>query len=237
MILLHRGFFILLKGNSKVASPIEEGFVMDNLSGESVFEFGCAPGLFTENLVNMGYNVTGIDLYSVPHRTGYDFIMGDLVDLIKLADPRVTQIKYDNVICVSSFEHCGVETKEFAEGKINIVYHLHVAEVLAGIVKENGRLIITTPFGSPEIFLVDGDGNNGRYDKIQNPVWGFRTFDLETLTNLFDGLQLIKSTAFAQMDINYFDSNSWKEVSCYDHSKYDNKNRAIICCVFENRRQ
>jgi len=212
-----------------MASPIEEKFVIDNLSKKTVYEFGCAPGKFTSRIASMGFDVTGVDLYDAEVTDGYTFIKGDVV----MSTNRNT---YDNVICVSSIEHSGIESADFLQGDdSDIMYINTVAAKLLEFVGDGSKLIVTAPMGDGTTYYVDKLGNNGTREQIKHPAWGYRTFSIESLLGLFDGFYVDKCKAYAKIDGDYFDINSWEEIPNDSHGTYDNKNRAVLCCVFNKK--
>ena len=213
-----------------MASPIEEQFVRDNLVGKAVFEFGCAPGKFATELSSVGYNVFGVDLYAPEFTDKYTFLRCDFMD-VDIGK------KFDNIIAVSSIEHCGIETEDFRKGDASqINYHTMVADKLSDMVTEDNQLIVTVPFGYENVYYVDKDGHNGTRSEIPNPVWGYRTFNILDIQRLFPKLTLVKTVPYAKIGDDYFDINSWKRVGLMSFSAYNNKNRAVLCNVFKLRK-
>ena len=209
-----------------MATKLEENFVKKHIKGNQVFEFGNAPGKFTEEIAG-DYNVTAIDLYDAEHTNGYKVIKGDLLD-------TDIEEKFDTVICLSSFEHCGIETLNFLPGnEPNALWDRPVAIKLVSMVNEGGRLVITAPFGNSDVFFVDKDGNNGTADEIPKPAWGFRTFRVDQIADMFSPLELTEAKVYGFVEGNYFEETSWKEISVDDYTKYNNKHRGLLCCVLE----
>lgn len=215
-----------------MASPIEEKFVKERLVGKSVFEFGCAPGKLAEEISSMGFKVTAIDLYDPEIVSSYTFIKGDLVELFPI---DVTIDKYENVIAVSSIEHSGIESENFKiEDRRSVGYHVDVAKCLEEMLTPNGQLIVTVPFGDGETYYVDKNGNNGTNEEIPEPAWGFRTYDKDSLSRLFSGLSLDTCKAYKKLDdLPYFSIDSWEEISLDSYKDFNNKKRAVMCCVFK----
>ena len=212
-----------------MATVLEEDFVVKNLVGRDVFEFGCSPAKFTQKIKD-DYNVTAIDLYAPEYVGGYNFIKGDILD-------KDIEGKFDSVICLSSLEHCGIETLNYLPGNKEDLSTLDpVVEKLKSLIRDGGRLVITAPFGTPNTYYVDRDGNNGTADEIEHPVWGFRTFRLEDIVDMFDTLLLTTVEIYGYVDGNYFEPTSWMPASERDHHLYNNKHRGLICCVLEKGR-
>lgn len=214
-----------------MASPIEESFVRDRLTGKTVFEFGCFPGKFSTELSNLGYKVTGVDLYKPDFVSKYTFIQGDFVDL------KVEGI-FDNIVAISSLEHCGIESKDFWEpNKNNLIYHTVVADRISQMIFPASRLLVTVPFGLPgAVYYVDKNGNNGVLDEIKEPIWGYRTFNVDSISNLFFNLNLTECKAYGRFGDNHFNIDSWEEVDSNDYSNYNNKNIGVLCCMFRGEK-
>jgi len=209
-----------------MATIIEEDFVVRNLKGTDVFEFGCSPGKFTDR-IKVDYNVTAIDLYDPEYKDGYKFIKGDILD-------SDIDDKFDSVVCLSSLEHCGIESLNYLPGnKEDLSTLTPIVKKLTSLIKEGGRLVITAPFGDSNIYYVDKDGNNGTADEIELPAWGFRTFRLEEILNMFKDLTPKLFEIYGNVGGDYFDPAYWVPISARDYVLYDNKHRGIICCVLK----
>lgn len=215
-----------------MASPVEERFVKSSIKGKTVFEFGCAPGRLATELSKMGYKVTGIDMYDVDFRECYGFIKADLGDAI---DGGLDLGLYDNVIAVSSIEHCGIERNNFGEGDCeNKDYHYDMANLLSMMVAPEGQLIVTVPFGDGTTYFVDINGLNGTRDEISKPHWGYRTFNKKLIMDLFPGMDITRCMAYGKKnDGDYFNMLSWEEVPIESYLGFNNKKRAVMCCVFK----
>ena len=215
-----------------MASPIEESFIKNHLIGKTIFEFGCSPGRFASELVKMGYKVVGVDLYEPEFKESYTFIRKNILEFL---DGGLTIERADNVLSVSSIEHCGIERDNFCNGGIEDQdSHYDVAMILSTLLSPGGQLIVTVPFGDGNVYFVDKDGNNGTRAEIPQPYWGFRTFNKESISDLFPTLDMVKCVAYEKLDNgDYFDMLSWREVSLDTWSKYNNKKRAVMCCIFK----
>ena len=212
-----------------MASPVEEKFVKENLVGKSVFEFGCAPGKLASELVAEGYEVSAVDLYDVDSNEKFTFMKEDIMNVH-------SDTYFDNVIAVSSFEHCGIESDNYKEGKeSNVNYHYFVANKLRSMVSSGGLFIITVPFGHDSIYFVDKNGSSGNSEEILDPSWGFRTFSIGGIRRMFREIDMVKHEVYKKTGEVYSDINSWEKIDGYDPSLYDNKKRAVMCCVFKNK--
>lgn len=213
-----------------MASPIEEYFVEKNLRGKTVFEFGSAPGKLANRLASNGYSVVGVDLYDNDEFGGYNFVNVNFMDY-------KTSEKFDNVIAVSSIEHCGIESADFKDGdKRDLSYHYFVADKMSKMIGYDNQLIVTVPFGKDNVYYVDSVGNNGTDSEIPSPAWGFRTFTRDSIQKLFVKLELVKCDIYDKIGQDYFNLDSWRMVINPDPERYNNKNRAVMCCIFRGRR-
>ena len=208
-----------------MATKLEEKFVKDKIKGEDVFEFGCSPGKFTAEIAK-DHTVTAIDLYDAEVTDGYSFIKGDILE----TDIDGT---FDSVVCLSSFEHCGIESLNYLPGNEEDLLTLQpIADKLTSLIKVGGKLVITAPFGDTNIYYVDKDGNNGTIEEVTDPAWGFRTFRLEDLQDIFKDLHLETSKVYKYVEGDYFEESSWKQEDEKEYKLYSNEHRALICCVF-----
>lgn len=216
-----------------MSGPIDETFTEQQLRPGTVFEFGCSPGHFTARMASRPeLQITAIDLYSPEITEGFRFIQGDLME---------TEIngQFDNVCCVSSFEHAGIERTNYKENGTPIYnYHEEIAEKLKSLVNPGGRLIITCPFGPDEIWLTDGEGHNFKLGEPGNARWGFRTFTLSTIKRLFSPLVVVRASAFELRSENYFELTEWYRIDPekdYERFTDDRVNYGVICVVLENK--
>jgi len=214
-----------------MSGPIDETFTAQQLRPGTVFEFGCSPGQFTARMAELPeLQITAIDLYEPETTEGFNFIRGDLMDV------EINE-QFDNVCCVSSFEHVGIERYEFGKGTINLEYHRDVASKLVSLVRPKGRLIITCPFGPDEVWFTDGKGHNFRDGEPGEAKWGFRTFTLKTLKQLFQPLIVTRASAFELRSEDYFTLTEWHRIDAEkDHYKFTDKrvNYGVIGAVLEN---
>lgn len=215
-----------------MSGPIDETFTEQQLRPGTVFEFGCTPGYFTARMASRPeLDITAVDLYPLETTGGFNFFQGDFMTM---EFPQ----QFDNVCCVSSFEHAGIERHEFNNNVVNLDYHKAVAQKLVSLVKPGGRLILTCPFGPDEVWFTDGKGHNFKAEESGDAKWGFRTFKLETLKELFQPLSLVRASAFELRSEDYFELTSWYRIDPEtDHDKYTNDwvNHGVICVVLENK--
>ena len=144
--------------------------------------------------------------------------------------------KFDSVICLSSLEHCGIESLNYTLGnKEDLTTLQPIADKLATLIKVGGRLLITAPFGDTNIYYVDKDGNNGTRTEIDKPKWGFRTFKISDIATLFKELHLDTYYVYENTKGDYFKEDSWIRASYKNYNLYNNKKRGLLCCVLEKR--
>ena len=205
-----------------MATILEEKFVLTHVGPGSAFEFGSGDNSFANRF---GKPITAIDLYNKPHDSHVEFLQQDVLSL--------TGRSWDNVIALSSFEHAGIETYHFLNKCSDETELETIATKLVSLVSSSGRLLITVPFGTDGIYFVDKNGKNGTREEIPEPVWGFRTFEFDTLVKLFSSLTPVVSQAFKFTGQDYFNPDSWKEISVKDHSSCSNKNRGLLCIYFQ----
>ena len=213
-----------------MSGPIDETFTEQQLRPGTVLEFGCNPGHFTARMAARSeLEITAVDLYAPEITDGFHFIQGDFMDM-EFRD------QFDNVCCVSSFEHAGIERYEIDGAGVKLDYHRDIAKKLVSLVKPGGRLIVTCPFGPDEVWFTDGKGNNFREGEPGEAKWGFRTFRLETLKQLFAPLTLVRASACELGSEDYFTLTEWYRIDPEkDHDKFTDGrvNYGVICVTLE----
>lgn len=221
------------KSLSRLSGPFDESFTECHLKPGSVLDFGCSPGLFTSRLARRPeLKITGIDLYPAARTDGYRFIRSDILALD-------LEERFDNICCVSSWEHCGIETRDYLPGGTpDLNYHLRVASKLKQLLVPSGRLIITCPLGPDEVWLTyDGlpDAKIGdARSRIITPKWGYRTTRVATLEKMFAPLRLTVCVAKEHMLGDYFSLDNWIGIDPkQDHHYTSPSRRAVVGAVFE----
>lgn len=216
-----------------MAGPVDEEFAERHLRPGSVLEFGCSPGVFTSRIARrLDVDVTGIDLYPAETTDGFTFVQGDVLDY----EPGR---QFDTILCVSSFEHCGIETIDFKPGRSpDVGYHLHVAAKIVSMLKAGGILIVTCPFGPNQTWLTRDGGEDVEINAaagVDGIRWGYRTFDVPRLASIFGPLRPIHVEAFAHVGGGYFDRGNWSAIDPMNYAhRYDSPRRcAVMGVVFE----
>lgn len=155
-----------------------------------ILDIGCYYSNFPISLASMGYSVTGVDLmdYELSH-PNFKFIKGDMVSV------SLPSNTYNLVTSISTLEHIGLgvygdKNDLSADKKVMLVVHK--------ILKENGRMFLTVPFGK----------------KYLNP--SFRSYDLAGIKALFEPeFRIQKMEYFYCLDSKWFptDLNTMKRVN------------------------
>ncbi len=224
-----------------MAGTYEEDFVyreIYNLTGNTlkILEFGCGQNKFIDKIVNLGHDVTAIDLYqrtseSLEQRK-FNFLQGDF-ETVKF-EPNI----YDCIYALSSIEHIGLEDK-ILEWKDVIKKTNKIIDKFRYILKKKGTLLVTLPFGNHKYWYVDNKGNSTREeikDGLNKSLWGAREYDIDDIDKTFcnKGFELNRKEFYLHVNtrLNYFDKNSWiitKHDYCYNIKEPAG---AVVCLMF-----
>jgi len=122
---------------------VEIPFVFRNLTlplGSRILDFGCHRSKLAIELASLGYPTTGLDLlpYKYAH-PNFNFVRGNLLDRPFDHD------SFDAVIAVSAVEHSGLG---FYGDTCRHDADQNVVDEFYRILKPNGLLLITLPFGA-----------------------------------------------------------------------------------------
>lgn len=213
-----------------MATLLEESFVNVHLKSGTVFEFG--PGNCAWALkLNPATYVLAVDLYpsevtDLPSNITYK--QCNLLDLSSID-------RFDNIVCLSSFEHAGIEQPHFQNKQLDFDEHVKVANKLKSLVTSGGRVILTLPAGADELYVCKRTGETELFSGNTDFDWGFRTFTLDTIKKLFKGLNLIDAKAYLRnQEADYFDIGSWTEINPqYISNNYMEQN-GLLCVTFES---
>ncbi len=188
-----------------IVSPriVENAFVIKNTSnlpkGSKILDFGCAESILALQLACMGYKVTGVDIQDyVLRHSNLEFIKGDF---LKIGFKR----KFDCVTVVSSVEHVGLG---FYGDEMDMNGDLKTMEKIRKILKPQGILIITIPFG------------------CFSSSWE-RSYDEKGLKGLLKRFRIIHSEYY----VKYQDT--WIEVNKEDLKREDESVFCAVCKVKE----
>lgn len=128
---------------------IERPFAFNHLPNvkSKILDVGCADSIFPLEMASLGHSVTGIDIknYQFTH-PGFTLTRGDIT---KTPLPKG---HFDVVTCISVLEHMGLE---FALGekpqKVDSRKDKQCMQIILDCLKNDGRLILTTPFGNSHV--------------------------------------------------------------------------------------
>ena len=177
---------------------VEYGWVSKNIDIEEgrVLDVGCCGTFFPLQLAGMGLEVWGLDKKEceLKHKN-FKFVKGNILD----ADlPRNS---FDIITLISTVEHIGLRE----DGDFKCMERLHE------LLKDNGNLIVTAPFGKPHTFE------------------GYRVYDMQRIRKMWKGK--IKKINFFMVD----KTERWSRVSEEEASAVEMKSRgectAIFCAV------
>lgn len=179
---------------------IENAFVIKNVSnlpkGSKILDFGCAESILALQLACMGYKITGVDIqnYALRH-SNIEFVKGDFLK---------TEFKkeFDCVVAVSSVEHMGLG---FYGDPTDKDGDLKTMEKISKILKPQGTLIITVPFGH------------------DSSSWE-RSYDEERLKRLLEKFKIMQSEHYVKHQ------DSWIEVNKEDLKRDD---ESVFCAICE----
>lgn len=125
---------------------IENEFVLENLDPKyrRVLDVGTCDSSLSYELIRRGFEVRGIDLNPCIHPKAMIFEQGDI------RKTNFPDYFFDYVIAVSTIEHVGLS------GRYGVIEEdpsgdNRAIEEMTRILKPNGRLIITMPFGVPRV--------------------------------------------------------------------------------------
>ncbi len=200
-----------------MAGNYEEDFVYQeiyNLEGKNlrVFEFGCGQNLFINKIVQLGHNLTAIDLYErtsdIQENRKFNFIKNDFNS--EYFEPN----SYDCIYALSSVEHIGLEDTilEWNEAQTKIE---KTFKKFCCMLKRRGTLLLTLPFGNYKQWYVNDNGISTRHmhkDGKNKSRWGAKVYDINDIIDIEKfGFSLERKEFYLKPNIStdYFDKNSW----------------------------
>lgn len=212
-----REFFIqerLSHAKEKISPRVfEYSFLISNMPERGrVLDVGCTAGLnfLPITLSELGYEVYGIDLRPFKIRSNnFQFI---------IADTR--HLPFRNVfdVCygVSTVEHIGLPSTvsavlskiEDPEGDIKAIKEMQ------NIVKPNGIMIITVPFGKSDIL----------------PLISSRIYDANGIERLLNGLTIVAEEYVMKI------GDIWRRVSQNEAAKADHASEEMAVAMFKLRK-
>jgi 2-polyprenyl-3-methyl-5-hydroxy-6-metoxy-1,4-benzoquinol methylase len=171
-----------------------------------VLDVGCLDSRLAEALFQMGYEVTGIDIREYPDKHSFKFVKDDI---------RKTDFSpdfFDQITCISTIEHVGLNAYGNKglepNGDLTAMIEIH------RILRPNGNLIVTVPFGCHK-----------------NDYW-IRYYNRETVRALTRPFTVLEAV-FYKKHINVSPS-VWTECSIGDAAKMGIGSGAVplaVCCM------
>ncbi len=168
---------------------VENSFVLTNLrlrKGAKILEVGCSRSTISLELASLGYKVTGVDLkpYGFSH-PNLALIQGDL---------RYLDLPYnyfDGATAISTIEHTGMgayKEKKSTRGDIAML------KTIYNLLKREGRLFITLPFGKSE---------TNEHERV---------YDNKRLRKLFAKYKILKTEYYKGLGREYWVPTSYKAI-------------------------
>lgn len=147
-----------------VELPFAIQSIMSLPKGSRILDAGCTESPLSIQLATMGYLVTGYDYRPYPYtHPNLDFVQGDLLKL-----PFDDEL-FAAVLCISTLEHIGISYYDQVLSDDHSA--VQVIEQLRRVLKRQGTLVLSVPYGVPEI-----KGHNRIYDarELESVLKGFR---------------------------------------------------------------
>lgn len=177
---------------------LEYPFIHENIpfGGESnILDIGSGSSLLPFELASKGYQVWSIDLKtgyrkSIRHNK-FTFVEGDI---------RHTNFPgafFDIVTAVSSIEHIG-----FNGSSVNPKGAKEALQEIARMLRPEGKLLMTTPFGRRGVYSIKG-----------KPAW--RVYDLSSLKGLLGSFEIEK------MQFALLEDGSWRPATLEEAEAID----------------
>jgi len=193
--------FVDLKKIVHAHSPLSERlveylYVLKNLTTKGkLLDIGCNESEFANELSKIKtLQVYGIDIRPILGKTLYNFFKEDA------QHTHFDNDFFDQITIISSIEHFGLEV--YGNKNIDTDADVRAMKEIRRILKKNGRLFLTTPFGK------------------DSTSW-YRKYNKNSLTKLFSGFKIIKEKYFYQTE------NGWKETDVNHASAIGNAKYAI----------
>jgi len=183
---------------------VEIPFVFNCLSDEpkTILDVGCIDSHLLEVFNEVGHNAWGVDIRPAPGRKNFTEADG--------RDLPFTDNKFDIATCISTLEHIGLvktpyETDEVedADGDIKTMREME------RVVKKDGLLIITIPYGLCDTNLTD---------------W-IRFYNLSRLKELIGDLDVLKMDFYVRIN------DKWRLATELEASKKVSDTQVVSVCL------
>ncbi|MBU1122395.1 MAG: class I SAM-dependent methyltransferase [Candidatus Omnitrophica bacterium] len=164
---------------------------LPNNKNIKLLDIGCAGSFFPLVVAALGYNVTACDIrpYEILNSIKFDNFEFRQQDICKNPLGEET---FDIITCISVLEHIGLG------GRYGVVKDefgdLKMVEQIKKVVKSNGKVLITVPYGVSEIYAP--------YHRV---------YDLERVRKLEDGFRVIQEKFYCQNE-----DRDWRECSAQE---------------------
>jgi 2-polyprenyl-3-methyl-5-hydroxy-6-metoxy-1,4-benzoquinol methylase len=187
---------------------VEVAFALRQISLETtaqrILEFGCARSDLALQLASFGYEVIGIDLRPYPFT--HPNLQFKQINLLEFSD----DIGFDYITAISVIEHIGLGVYGEGQSRNDLK---QVARKMGDLLKPNGKLIVTVPFGKAyeDQFL--------------------QSFTYEQITRLFarDDLKLDIEMYFCRHKLKHWQPCSREETITYSNAKIDRGPTGVNC--------
>ncbi len=141
----------------------------------AVLDLGCMESLLSLFMASLGFDVTGFDFREYPYRVpNFKFQQGDILHL------PFEDKTFDAALCVSMIEHVGLgfyhDPQSELEADEKGIREIH------RVLKPNGRLVMTVPFGLPHVNDQQRTYDKTRLDQL---LHGFKVQDIRFFKNVF----------------------------------------------------
>jgi len=193
--------FVDLKKIVHAHSPLSERlveylYVLKNLTTKGkLLDIGCNESEFANELSKIKtLQVYGIDIRPILGKTSYNFFKEDA------QHTRFDNDFFDQITIISSIEHFGLEV--YGNKNMDTGADVKAMKEIRRILKKNGRLFLTTPFGK------------------DSTSW-YRKYNKNSLIKLFSGFKIIEEKYFYQTE------NGWKKTDVNHASTIGNAKYAI----------
>lgn len=180
---------------------IEYTWALRNIEIENgkILDVGCKGTLFPVLLAGIGFEVWGIDMSDIgrykSRHPNFRFVKGDV------ATAPLPENYFDVITIISTIEHIGLED----DGDIECMKRLR------SLLSDKGKIILTTPYGSPALFERS------------------RIYDRERLARIFEGLRVKRMDFFKELEEGKWLPAEEAEVSGIKHTS--EKVHSIVCVI------
>lgn len=141
---------------------IERPFALNHLPNvkSRILDIGCADSILPLEMASLGHSVTGLDIKKYPFtHPNFNLLRGDITKL------PLQKNSFDVVTCISTLEHMGLEFALGEKPQENLRKDKECMKIIYNLLKDDGKLILTTPFGE---FKVRPEGRVYNQEEIED---------------------------------------------------------------------